>query len=393
MEEIRTLRQEEMEESLRLSEFAFQTELTPDKRQELLAILNPEDIWGYFADGRLAAKLTLLPLEVWVNGEVFSMGGIAGVATWPEYRRGGFVAKLLGTALQAMREKGQSLSLLHPFSFPFYRKYGWEAYVEYKKYELEPSRLHSIRDPGGRVERTEDAGLMNSIYEQYAVRFNGTLRRSAKWWAWNILKLKKGSGTAAVYYNPSGNPAGYVIYKVQDRRMTVGEFVFLDEESKRGLLVFIRNHDSMADTVEMRAPVSDRLSFLLDNSRIKQETVVYFMARIVDAERFLRKVPFARREGSFRLRLKDDYAVWNEGVYTVHVNGSGQADVVLDRKGKGHGQEEMLSCGIQTLSALLLGYQRPSFLNETGRLNGNPEAVKELEALIPRRETYLLDFF
>lgn len=392
MGEIRTLREDEMEESLRLSEFAFQIELTPEARTERLAVLNPEETLGYFDGGKLAAKLNLLPLEVWVNGKAFAMGGIAGVATWPEYRRGGLVAKLLGEALKTMREQGRTLSFLHPFNFGFYRKYGWEAYVEYKKYELEPAQLRSLRDPGGRVVRTEDAALLNSIYEQFAVRFNGTLLRSGKWWDWNIFRLKKVSGTAAVYYDPAGDPKGYVIYKVKERRMTVGEFVYLDEEARLGLLAFIRNHDSMADKAELQAPASDCLSFLLENPRIKQEIVPYFMARIVDAAGFLKRSPFAPMEGSFRLQVKDGFAPWNEGVYTVRVKG-GQADVRLERNGQEGTKDDLLSCDIGTLTALMLGYQRPAYLKAAGYLAGSQEAVDRLEALIPRRETYLLDFF
>ena len=60
------------------------------------------------------------------------MGGIAGVATWPENRRQGHVSTLLKHALQEMKSKGQTLSFLHPFSIPFYRKFGWELYAEYK---------------------------------------------------------------------------------------------------------------------------------------------------------------------------------------------------------------------------------------------------------------------
>lgn len=60
------------------------------------------------------------------------MGGIAGVATWPENRRGGLVSKLLSKALARMNEEGQVLSCLHPFSVPFYRKFGWELYTDYK---------------------------------------------------------------------------------------------------------------------------------------------------------------------------------------------------------------------------------------------------------------------
>ncbi|TKH33755.1 GNAT family N-acetyltransferase, partial [Paenibacillus polymyxa] len=41
---------------------------------------------------------------------------------------GGMVSRLLTHALEEMKTAGQSLSFLHPFSFAFYRKFGWETY-------------------------------------------------------------------------------------------------------------------------------------------------------------------------------------------------------------------------------------------------------------------------
>ncbi len=54
------------------------------------------------------------------------MGGVAGVATYPEYRRSGYVKELLQHSLQTMKKDGYTVSMLHPFAVAFYRKYGWE---------------------------------------------------------------------------------------------------------------------------------------------------------------------------------------------------------------------------------------------------------------------------
>jgi predicted acetyltransferase len=133
---IKNIENEYIGESLKLSEFAFQYELSAEERAERLARFKPELNWGYFVDGELAAKLIILPLTIGLNGRSFTMGGIAGVATWPEYRRHGMVKQLLMHALEQMREQGQTISCLHPFEFSFYRKFGWETYTDYKRYEI-----------------------------------------------------------------------------------------------------------------------------------------------------------------------------------------------------------------------------------------------------------------
>ncbi|MFD2881051.1 GNAT family N-acetyltransferase [Paenibacillus rhizoplanae] len=65
---------------------------------------------AFFEGDGIGAQLTLLPLQACIQGRPVSMGGIAGVATWPENRRQGYVAHLLTHALKTMNENGQTLS-------------------------------------------------------------------------------------------------------------------------------------------------------------------------------------------------------------------------------------------------------------------------------------------
>ncbi|MEI7025136.1 sterol carrier protein domain-containing protein [Paenibacillus sp. y28] len=51
------------------------------------------------------------------------------------------------------------------------------------------------------------------------------------------------------------------------------------------------------------------------------------------------------------------------------------------------------ACDIQTLTALMLGYQRPGLLAQIGRLQADASAVRLLEELVPAANTYLADFF
>src|SRR5690606_11959965 len=145
---LRALTTADFEESMKLSSFAFQYPLTAEQLEERRASFLTDDVYrvGVFQHEHLCAQVTLLHLNVYVNGELFSMGGIAGVSTWPEHRRHGYVARILKELLVKMKENGQSISMLHPFSFSFYRKYGWETYIEYKQYEMSADHLSSLRN-------------------------------------------------------------------------------------------------------------------------------------------------------------------------------------------------------------------------------------------------------
>ncbi|WP_245947949.1 GNAT family N-acetyltransferase [Paenibacillus sambharensis] len=390
--EIRQFRQDEFDTQMELLLYAFQAELTEEEREENRSQFKPEENWGAFEDGKLKASLSLHPLELYVNGGVYRMGGVASVASWPEERRKGLVAMLMSHALETMKKEGQTISCLHPFSFSFYHKYGYEMYCEYKRYVIETAFLPERQPYQGRIERRNgDIPLLDGIYRQYAVRYNGMLKRDESWWKESVFDRKPGH--AAVYYRADGEPAGYMLYAVKDRVFTVHEFIPLDEEARTALWTFISNHDSMIDRVEMTVPINDYTSFVAGNPRFKQEIIPYFMARVVDVKPFLEqyKLQATGELHEFTIQLSDPYAPWNEGTWTVRISADGTASVQPCDKMEAHTPDA--SCDIQTLTAMLLSFKRPSLLSQAGRLSAGEQTIQLLERLIPDRTTYLTDFF
>jgi predicted acetyltransferase len=401
---IRQLTYEDLDQSFALSQFAFQYVRTPEEIAELKKRAKLEQMWGYFENGKLASKMTIFSFQTFINGKEFAMGGIASVATWPEYRRKGMVGKLLIEGLKKMKEQGQTISFLAPFSFSFYRRYGWEMHSEYKKYTLQVNQLPSFDAVHGRIQRVEqDIQLLNTIYEQYARKFNGMLKRTDEWWDRSVYSNKK--VTTAIYYNKTGEPRGYLIYVVKNSEMKIDEFIHLDNEGYKGLWQFIKNHDSMIKKVSYNAPSDDQLMLLLQDPEIEHKVVPYFMVRIVDVASFLEQYPFQglMAEESYSVQVIDQYAPWNEGIFQISVDQKGEVNVKHFPRSQDQNQEESpingftlnqgISCDIQTLSTMLLGYQRPSLLNQVGRLKGRAEDIEKWEAIIPKKTTYLMDYF
>ncbi|WP_025715707.1 GNAT family N-acetyltransferase [Paenibacillus sp. 1-18] len=394
--EIRQLQREEFEVAIELSQYAFQFTMSPEDLEKSKKKFKPEQTWGIFDGHDLNAKLTLLPLQVYIHGQVFEMGGIAGVATWPEKRRGGMVSRLLTHALKEMKSTGQSLSFLHPFSFAFYRKFGWETYVEYKKYVIPIDKFPAKLKTEGIVKRDiKDISELNQVYQAYASSYNGTLVRDKEWWQERILNENY---RTAVYYSEAGNPQGYALYKIEDKQLNCDELIYENETARRALWTYFANHDYMITQGKfIYVPADDNLPFLLDDPRIQQETLPYFMGRIVDAAAFVEKYPFKAIgvETRLTLNLSDHYAPWNEGVWTLTINSEGRG--YLERVDTSSSSENNiavdLSVGIQSLTTLMLGYQRADDLYKWGRIEGRSESMSALKRVVPVKQTFLLDFF
>ncbi|SDW16631.1 enhanced intracellular survival protein Eis [Paenibacillus sp. CF384] len=387
---IRTIRQEEAGQSLTLTQAAFAVRFSESDVQARLAKMNMEHFLGYFVEDQLAAQLAVLPLYIYVQGEAIAMGGIAHVASYPELRRQGMVSKLLVRSLEMMRESGQTVSMLNPFSYSFYRKYGWEYFSTQSVNTLDMSVVPKFGSAAGAVKRmsAEDWHTADQVYDRYArTSFNGMLRRDENWWRQHVFNRKLGS--LAVYYDTNGEPTGYMLYDIKDRFMNIHELVHLDPSARNGLWQFIGNHDSIVTRLKFTAPNDDPFLFAMAEPKLQQEMVSNFMFRIVDAEAFIRHYRFTAESVKLIVRITDDHADWNRGVWELSISDTGRAEAVRLEDGDLDG----VSCDIQTLSTMLIGCQRPAQLSMNGRLSGSPSEIARWERAIPRRVAYMTDFF
>lgn len=386
MHKIVHLKENHFMEAIALSEYAFQYKVPEADIPKRMEQVKKHSILGIFEDEQLAAKLHLIPLEVHTGEQKWKMGGIAGVATYPEHRRKGYVKDLMKQALEQMKEEGYLVSMLHPFKISFYRKYGWELLTNRVKCTLAKTDLVMQEHVPGSVKRAiknHHYQELNEIYTQFATRFSGMLVRELSWWE-NICD---GESTA-IYYNDNQQAIGYILYSVKDSKMKVEEFVALTSEARKGLWNFICQHDSMLDQVEIILEEKDPLLFSLQEPNVKAEVAPYFMVRIVDVEKFLKQYAFQRSDKAVVLQLSDPYASWNEKTFSLK---NGEVKVVSDKNLID--DISIIKLDINALSAILFGYKRPMELYQLELLDGSIGEIEKLESLVPHRPSFFYDFF
>lgn len=389
--EIRELKQKDYLESLKLSMYAFQYKVPEDNVAQRLETLKNHTVIGAWEDNSLAAKLHIIPYHINMKDKQWKMGGIAGVATYPEFRRNGYVKKIINTALERMVQEEQIVSLLHPFDIGFYRKFGWEVFTENKKLLIEKKDLMFLENQPGSIKRfTKESHHpdIEAVYAQYSNNYMGMLVRETSWWKNNIY----GEGQIAVYYNKNDDAIGYILFEVKDRKMEVEEFVALNKEARYGLWNFICQHDSMVDNVSILTSNHELLPFILHQPKVKMEVTPYFMARVVDAEQCLNKYPFNNITNKVFLHLEDEHAPWNNGTYLLN---NGEVKVYKDKQGSNCVQppKRGVRLDIKSLTALLFGYKRPAELFELGYIHGHKTEIEALEELFPVTKPYFYDFF
>ncbi|AUB66847.1 GNAT family N-acetyltransferase [Bacillus cereus] len=381
------LKEDKFREALCLSEYAFQYKVDEERlQQQLTKMKESHEIYGIMEGEDLAAKLHLIPFHIYIGKEKFKMGGVAGVATYPEYRRSGYVKELLQYSLQTMKKDGYTVSMLHPFAVSFYRKYGWELCANLVTCHMTKSDLVMKKQVNGTVKRFNKENHpeeVEKLYEAFAERFSGMLVREKNWWFQAVYD----DLTLAIYYDENKKAAGYMLYKIENYKMTVEEFVPLHNEARNGLWNFICQHDSMIKELEMTVSENEPLLYSLQEPRVKTEIKPYFMGRIVDVEQFLKQYELSWNnvQQEVILHITDAFAPWNN----VSVRLANHEITIM--------KEETINKGIKldinALSTIMFGYKRPLELNELEFISGSEEEIQAFENIVPVRKAFIYDFF
>lgn len=352
-------------------------------------VLQEAEVFGWFTpEDELISQICIYPCKVNIHGKLFDMGGVTGVGTYPEYANMGLMNELIIEALKKMRQAGQYISYLFPYSIPYYRRKGWEIISDHMTYSFKDTQLPKHVDVPGFVERLdvtdEDVKL---VYDRYARQMHGALiRNKIEWdeyWRWE----NEDERTAAVYYDSDNQPQGCLFYWVEGDIFHIKEAFYLTQEAKHGLWNFVGAHFSMIDEVRGDSYLNEPIAFELEDSHIVETIEPYYMARIVDVAEFLKAYPWDDEVRPFHFVVKDATAEWNNGVFGVRKNADNEIEVVNDTIG------DAVEVDIRTLSTMLMSYKSPAYLHKTERLKTNAKTLRLLEKLIPAKKPYFSDYF
>ncbi|WP_143801913.1 GNAT family N-acetyltransferase, partial [Oenococcus oeni] len=110
--------------------------------------------YGIMNGSKLGSGLFSIPFEVNFHGVDYKMNGIGDVMSAPEFGGQGGAGKLMNEALFDMYKNHVTLSYLAPFSFGYYRRFGFEQVFDHTQVEIKSESLPRIKNAEhGHVER------------------------------------------------------------------------------------------------------------------------------------------------------------------------------------------------------------------------------------------------
>ncbi|WP_034552654.1 GNAT family N-acetyltransferase [Carnobacterium funditum] len=397
MTEYKTMQFEQYKEMLDLANYAFNKDKTASREKKFKQLCLNSDCYGAFKNNTLLSQLIVRPMEVYLHGQTFKMGGIGYVSSYPENRGGGDIAQLMALSLKKMNEQGQTLSYLDPFSYSFYRRYGYEQCFDELNYTIDVNELPKIQKTIGSIRRVKWEDAKASLKEIYKNRYRtsvGPLKRSE--WDWEFLMLSREDSSIALYYDEKGKAQGYLIYSFKGQTegtFVLQEMVYLSQSAFKELWNFVSSHKASFHTFIYKTGEHEKIAYLFDNPRIKQEFIPSMMARIVNVEQFLLAYPFKKQAPqTFYLKVKDEQADWNAGLWKVELHLTDRKVTLITREEEIL-QESILTGTIQTWTQVFMNYRTIKELHFFEQIEGDKQLVAEIAEYIPEGTPVLYDYF
>jgi predicted acetyltransferase len=383
MNMVRRLADGDLERFVTLRQVAYPgTELEEAKLKQILATRLPHSS-GLFVDGDLASVATVWPMRMHVGGKLVQMGGLAGVASAPEYRRRGLVRALLAEILVRLHEQGVGWSLEYPFDPRFYHRLGWQSVPCGVELELPSEYLLAGEPPPSakRLPLTQIASLA-PIFEAWSSRYNFTLSRTDDPRdTWKRLVSDQWLDDDAFLYCLDD---AYVLFTLthEDRRqvLTVEDYAYTSGAGRRNLLAFLGAMHGQAAVVRIHLPDDDPLA-LDQRTRNARPRRWPLQARLVDLGAALSAMTAAVTQ-SVRLAVRDELCPWNDGTF----------DVVVGPKGTSVERSRGVPDGrlpIQTLPLLLVGALTAESALATGIAEGHAGKLAVLAGLGAGRTPFM----
>lgn len=244
------------------------------------------------------------------DGFIKSMA-MGSVATPLQYRRRGHVRTIFDKAYEVAIDQGALVSFLHPFSFSYYRKFGYGKVADHiiarcpiRLIDFVPRCCDFVKYTG----QDQQLADLLSVYNEFSKG--------------RLMMMRRGEATyfankdIYIHYDENGKADGYIAFKAEktlkinhyeDGLMTVHELAYTSPEALRALLGFIRMYEGELDDVEFAnlsvCPEVERS--LRHYTHTRYRILPDIQGRVLNTEGLLKAHKYPQQEGAFRVKVID----------------------------------------------------------------------------------------
>jgi len=357
--------------------YSFNIKENEIERQNLRAMFENSYMYGSRFDGRLVTSIINVPFTTDFFGENFKVASLANVISAPEYDKSDGIKVLVNQAIRDMYQNMTVLSYLYPFSYDYYRRFGYEQAFELLKMELPFEKLAKFNKPNhGYVKRFKFSAAQESIRPIFERHNRAGGIKETDWW-WAILKLRYPDYMTAVTFDDTDEITGYLIYSFEENTFVIHDFVYETPDSFLAMMNFVNKHKSMyknlvINSSDTRINVSQ---FVTNPLGVKTTIEPFMMVRIINLKKFMTDYPI-NLSNMNKIKIKvNDQLEWNNHTWELTID-SGKVEFH-------ESQEERadLELDIQTLTMAMFGYQSLETSYLVGKIKGDITKIRTVDKM------------
>ena len=370
--------------------------------------------WGCFdEDGTLRSAAISIPFDIKMNHNTVKMGGIGNVVTRPQSRGKGLVNKIFKKIFDEMYENNQIFSFLYPFSFEYYRKFGYEICLNHNEWTIPTTELSKFPYPKNvqAFEPGDDLSPYIEIHKEFMHDRNWSVVRSPQIWQDTMTcdPYKNLEFIFLIRDEKYNMPIGYISYKAiknspsEDGVLEIKEMFWTAPRGLRQLLGFIGKLSPEFKTVKWTdAPGDLNLHALgINPYSINLSVKAACMGRIVNVKAALETLtaPSFTNADEVAIKVIDDYYPINTGRYEIKWD-KGRVTVSRVAVLEAESDRADMEVTVGTLAQLVSGYMslqeaalKPSTILTYKNEPYYDENIKMLEILFPKKQVYLIERF
>ncbi|MBN2509138.1 MAG: GNAT family N-acetyltransferase [Spirochaetales bacterium] len=253
-----------------------------------------QEAWGAFEKDTLKSAVISRHINVRLFGQMHMMAGISAVASYPEARNKGYVRTLLQTILNGERKAGKTVSSLYPFSFAYYRMFGFGDLEDFRYISFSPEDILPLKNTAPLVPYDGSTAMfddMKTVWNAYYGNFDFGSDVSSRTAEWYNQGAQDGKTRSYVAYGPTG-PAGVIVYSLVPTEpfrseMEISSLAWKDPSGLRDIMAHIASHRSQTALIKGQFHASVPLHLFMKEPRITAGVMRSWMARPLNLEDIL----------------------------------------------------------------------------------------------------------
>ncbi|MBS1723839.1 MAG: GNAT family N-acetyltransferase [Armatimonadetes bacterium] len=332
-------------------------------------------------DGEPAAACSVIDYTVARGCSDLRCGGVAGVATLPEWRRSGVAHQLMTEVVRAMDEDGFAVSALYAYKDSYYRKFGYASCGWRWQVKCPQARLPAC-ESNYRVRqiKTDELGALDAVYTPFIRSRSGSVLRTRQDWLHRM-----GKKPPMVY--AIGEPLEAYLWVTLEEfwgEANIGEMAWSTPEGYRAALGLIRSLCSNQLSAVWNEPPDGPYAAQFYDQGASLTMARPTMFRVVSVAKALGSLR-TEQQGSFCVGVEDT-SEWNQGAWTVDFSPAGTEVRAGGKPGLG------VSAG--NLAQAVMGQPSLVSLRETGAVRVQDEAQFSAAcSLLTAKPVVCMDFF